>query len=315
VIFRPRSPRPLGALLALLLATSGGPTPVHAAVASRACEPPRTRVALLPLTDATDHSWAAWSGGDPAAIVLHLLADSLRKSRGREVTMLAPVPGDAGRPVEDAAAIAAANAAGSDVVVTGSVAEFTVEERRVAGKLSRWGAGALDARARARVRVSLRVLDTTGGGLILETTIDRERTGRGTTSAARPGDGPPPPSGLLAGTLDEVLRELTQALDRRLDMRWQATVLGAGPGDCVLDAGAGRGLFVGQRLEVWRSGVETYDEDFVRLAAEVRVGAIEIIALEGRGRAHARVVEGEASSGDHVRPCAAQAPVATTLRR
>lgn len=300
--------------MALLIPAFALGLPAHAASPPRACDPPRTHVALAPLTDATDHSWAAWSGADPAVIVLNLLADSLEKSRGRKVTVLGTIPGDAGRPVEDAAAMAAARAANAEVVITGVVAEFEVEERREGGKFSRWGVSALDARARARVRVSLRVLDATAGGVILETTIDRERNGRGTTSAGRRSESSLP-SGLLAGTLEDVMYELVQALDRRLDTRWQASVLRAGPAGCVLDAGAARGLFVGQRLDVWRLGVETYDEDFVRVADDLRVAAIEIVSLEGRGRARARVLEGEVSPGDRARPCAGQQAVATTVRR
>lgn len=283
------------------------------AATDHACDPPRTRVALVKLSDATDHSWAAWSGADPATIVLNLLADSLEKSRGRQVSILAIPRGPTTRPVEDAAAIAAARMAQAEVVVTGVVAEFKIEEHREAGKFSRWGVSALDARARAQVRVLLRVLDVRDGSVILETTIDRERTGRGTTSAGRAGA--EPGSGLLAGTLDEVLRELVQAVDQRLDMRWQASVLGTDTGHCVLDSGAGRGLFVGQRLDVWRSGIETYDDDFVRTAEDVRVAAIEIVALQGRGRARARVLEGEVSFGDRARPCTSAPAVATSARR
>ena len=279
------------------------------------CEPPRAHVALLPLSDATDQSWAAWSGADPSAIVLHLLADSLAKTRGRKISMLSVSPRPARRPVDDSTAIAAAKAAHAEVVVTGSVTEFEVEERRESGKFARWGVSALDARARARVRVTLRVLDVGGGGVILETTVDRERTGRGTTSAERPRPDTPAPSGLLSGVLEEVMVELVHALDQRLDTRWQATVLATSPGGCLVDAGGSRGLFVGQRLDVWRSGIETYDEDLVRLGDAVRVAAIEITSLEGRGRAHARVLEGEVSFGDLARPCSTHATVASTLRR
>lgn len=269
----------------------------------------------MPLSDATDQTWAAWSGADPPAIVLHLLADSLAKTRGRKVSMLSVSSRSPRRPVDDSTAIAAAKAAHAEVVVTGTVAEFEVEERREGGKFARWGVSALDARARARVRVTLRVLDVGGGGVILETTVDRERTGRGTTSAERPRDATPAPSGLLSGVLEEVMFELVHALDQRLDTRWQATVLATSPGSCMVDAGGGRGLFVGQRLDVWRTGIETYDEDLVRLDDAVRVAAIEITSLEGRGRAHARVLEGEVSFGDMARPCSTHATVASTVRR
>jgi len=302
-----------GAVHVLLLVSFAVSAPARSTAAEHACDPPRTHVAVMPLVDATDHAWAAWSGADPAAIVLNLFADSLQKSRGRQVTVLAAARGGGVRPVEDAAAIAAARAAHAEVVVTGVVAEFSVEERREAGKFSRWGVSALDARARVRVRVALRVLDVQGSDVVLETTIDRERTGRATTSAGRSAG--EPASGLLASTLEEVLRELVQSVDQRLDLRWQASVLGTEPGHCVLDAGAGRGLFVGQRLDVWRSGVETYDEDFVRVAEDLRVASIQVVALEGRGRARARVLEGEVSFGDRVRPCADSPAVATTARR
>ena len=112
-----------------------------------------------------------------------------------------------------------------------------------------------------------------------------------------------------------MLFELVRALDQRLDHRWQATVLGTSPGSCVVDAGTRRGLFVGQRLDVWRSGIETYDEDLVRIGDEVLVGAIEITSLVGRGRAQARVLEGEVSYGDLARPCSTDPAVANTLRR
>jgi hypothetical protein len=289
--------------------------PAHAREAARPCDPPRTHVALVPLTDATDRTWAAWSGAEPAAIVLHMLSDSLEKSRGRKVTRLTPAPGPAARPVDDSAAIAAAKAAHAEVVVTGSVTAFELVERREGGKFSRWGTSALEARARALVRVTLRVLDANSGDVILETTIERERNGRGTSSAERPRDAQAPPSGLLARALEDVMHELVRALDQRLDRRWQALVLGTGSGRCVLDAGSGRGLFVGQRLDVWRSGVDTYDEDLVRLSEEVRVGSIEIVSLEGRGRAHARVLEGEVSFGDQARPCTVHPSVASTLKR
>ena len=267
------------------------------------------------LADATDRAWAAWSGADPPTIVLHLLADSLQQSHGRKVTLLSVAPSADRRPVDDSTAIAAARAAHAEVVVTGSVTEFELEERREGGKFSRWGVSALDARARARVRVTLRVLDVRDGAVILETTVDRERTGRGTTSADRPRAGMAPPSGLLAGALEEVLFELVRALDQRLDHRWQATVLVTSTGSCLVDAGPRRGLFVGQRLDVWRSGIETYDEDLVRIGDEVLVGAIEITSLDRRGRAQARVLEGEVSFGDLARPCSSNPAVANTLRR
>ena len=83
----------------------------------------------------------------------------------------------------------------------------------------------------------------------------------------------------------------------------------------MLDAGATSGLFAGERLEIWRAGVETYDSDFLRLGEEVRVGVVVVTAFDGSGRAKARVAEGEALPGDRVRPCKGDPSPAVTFRR
>ena len=293
--------------------------PVLATHAPGECAPPRTRIVLCPLTDETDHSWATWTGTQPTAIVCRLLADSLVGAHGREVVL---APGSAravSRPLEDSRALALGREARGEVVVSGVVNAFTQDDRREPGKLSRWGVGPPDARSTAEVRVTLRVLDARDGSVILETTVARERRKRSTASVGRPrtlAEGAPvEPSGPLAEALNEVISDLTRALDQRLMTRWRANVLGTASDLCVIDAGAASGLFAGERLEVWRGDIETYNEDFTRLGEEVRVGTVVITELDGRDRARARLLEGDVRPGDLIRPCTAASPAPLTLRR
>ncbi len=273
-------------------------------------------MALCALADATDRSWATWTGEQPSALVGRRLADSLTRTHRRDVVLVGRGAEPAARPPEDAHALELARAARAEVVVTGVVVEFVHDDHREPGKFSRWGVGPPDARSFAGVRVTLRVLDAEDGSVILETSIARERRGRATASTGRPraAAAPGAPSGPLAEALDEVVSDLAHTLDRRLTDRWRANVLFATPERCLLDAGAGHGLFAGGRLEVWRAGIETWDEDFTRLGEEVRVGVVIVTGLEGRDRAHARVVEGEVRPGDRVRPCTAEPPP-VSLRR
>jgi hypothetical protein len=254
--------------------------------------------------------------------VAHLLADSLEQGRGRQVLRPSAAAHDDPtaaplRAPDDEPALRVARDLRAEVVVTGTVSVFTRDDRRETGRLARWGVGAADARSHVQVSVTLRALDVSDGSVLIETTAARERTGRGTANVVRlqagaDGSASDP---LLAAVLGEVIGDLTRTLGQRLDARWQASVLGEGRGVYLLDAGVSRGLFAGERLEVWRSGIESLDEDLVRMGDDVRVGAVVVTALAGRGRAHARLVEGEARGGDHVRPCAGDSPSALSLRR
>jgi len=71
----------------------------------------------------------------------------------------------------------------------------------------------------------------------------------------------------------------------------------------VLDAGEARGLFAGQRLDVWRPGIDLMDDDLMKLGDDVWVGSVVVTSLSGKGRARARLTEGEVQPGDVVRPC------------
>jgi hypothetical protein len=53
----------------------------------------------------------------------------------------------------------------------------------------------------------------------------------------------------------------------------------------------------------------------VHLGDETRVGSVVVSSLDGRGRAHARLVEGDAHTGYLVRPCSADRGPAMSLRR
>jgi len=87
-------------------------------------------------------------------------------------------------------------------------------------------------------------------------------------------------------------------------------VLTARRGTVMLDAGVTRGLFTGQRLEVWRPGVDLLDEELRELGDDVWVGSVVVTSLEGRSRARARLCDGEVHAGDVVRPCSqTSAPV------
>ena len=309
----PRVPTRCAWLAVLCLAT--WPVPVRALETPGECEPPRLRLALLTLTDATDRAWEAWTGAAPGPLVTRLLADSLRHARGREVLVMSEARPLARRATDDAPALEAARTADAEVVVTGTLAEFVHEDRREGGKFWRWGAGALDSRARAKVRLSLRVLDAVDGSVIIETTASRERTGRGTANVARPEspDVAPAPETLLGEAIGEVLADLVRTLDRRLEARWNARVDSVEGLACALDVGTTRGHFAGQRLEVWRAGIETFDEDLVRLGEEVRVGVLVVTALDRPGRVRARVTQGEARPGDRVRACSAGTTPALSL--
>ena len=309
----PRTASPTLSRLAWLAASflAAWPAPSRAATAIRGCDPPRTRVVLVGLRDATDHAWQVWTGTAPAQIVTRLLADSLRASRGREVLLIADPRHAAHRAMDDGPALDAARELDAEIVVTGTLEEFTQEDRRDAGKLMRWGVGAPDARSRARIRVTLRVLDATDGSVIIETGAARDKASRAASTVDRSAptariSGPGPaiaPEALLGQALGEVLSDLTHTIGLRLETRWRAEVETVRGDECTLDTGTTRGHFAGQRLEVWRPGIETYDENLLRLGEEARVGALVVTAVESPGRVRARIVEGEAHPGDTVRAC------------
>jgi hypothetical protein len=275
---------------------------------------------LVGLTDGTDHAWQVWTGMAPAPLVTRLLADSLRASRGREVMMIADPRQAARRAMDDGPALDAAHELEAEIVVTGTVDEFTQEDRREAGKLGRWGVGAPDARSRARIRVTLRVLDANDGSVIIETGATRERTNRAastvnrSTPPAKAQAADPAPEALLGQALSEVLSDLAHTIELRLEARWRASIASVTGDQCVLDTGTTRGQFVGQRLEVWRFGIETYDENLIRLGEEARVGALVVTAIEAPGRVLTRIVEGDARPGDGVRACS-QAAATVAIRR
>ena len=313
---------PLRALFLLALATVPFVRPVAAAMpAAGDCSPPRTLVALLPLADQTDRTWQLWTGVSPVRVVERMLSDSLEYGLGRTVLHLPYVEAGAavtppGRVVDDELALRTARESGAEIAVTGTVSVFTHDDRREAGRFGRWGVGALDVRSRMQVRVTLRVLDTTDGSVIIETTASREKFGRGTASANRSSiadDTPPDP--LACEVLSDVLADLSRTIGERLDAHWQARVILEGPSAVVVDAGARRGLFAGERLDVWRSGIEVYDENLMRVGDDARVGTLVVVALEGHGRARTRLLEGEARTGDIVRPCSEDGSTAVSLRR
>lgn len=306
------------ALLACLLLPAA---PRARAAAAGECAPPRTLVALLPLADRTDHTWELLSGESPAQLVSRLLVDSLEGSRGRRVVCvpLEPTAGPAAprsRAVDDDEALRALRHEEAEVIVSGTVSAFSHDDTRESPRLGRWGVGAPDARSRVRVSITLRVLDARDGSVIIETTAARDRAGRGTASIGRSAPDPPDAAAdpLLDEALSDVLGDLLSTIGQRLDACWQARVVSEGRDECLLDAGAARGLFAGERLDVWRPGLQLYDEEMVHLADETRVGSVVVSALDGRGRAHARRVEGEARTGDVVRPCSAVNGSAMSLR-
>jgi hypothetical protein len=307
------------ALLACLL--SAAAPRARAAVPAGECAPPRTLVALLPLADRTDHTWELMSGENPAQLVRRLLADSLERSRGRRVVCV-PLEATAGaaaprsRAVDDDEALHALRHEEAEVIVSGTVSTFSHDDTRESPRLGRWGVGAPDARSRVRVSITLRVLDARDGSVIIETTAVRDRAGRGTASIGRSAPDPPDAAAdpLLNQALSDVLGDLLSTIGQRLDACWQARLVSEGRDECLLDAGAARGLFAGERLDVWRPGLQLYDEEIVHLADETRVGSVVVSALDGRGRAHARLVEGEARTGDVVRPCSATNGPAMSLR-
>lgn len=274
------------------------------------CVPPHTVVALTPFADRTDGTWATWSGESPAPIVTRALADSLAHGHRRDVLRLGvtlphPPARGPGRALDDELALAAARRTPAEVVVTGSVEVFSHDDQLEAGKFARWGMGAPDARSRVRVSVSLRALDVRDGTVLIETTAARDRAAKtvamidrterdGSTGAVDP---------LLADAMGEVLGDLARALGQRVEGHWKAQVLTARHGVVTLDAGAGRGLFAGQRLEVWRPGVDLLDEDLRELGDDVWVGSVVVTSFEGRSRARARLCDGEVHVGDILRPC------------
>ncbi len=279
--------------------------PVRAAVAAAAdrepCAAPRTAVLLGPLADATDGRWELMAAVTPAAVVTARLADALDDSR--RVVRLRASAASRRQPMTDAELLEAARREHAEVVVSGIVERFGNEDVSAPGRFARWGIGAQDASIEARVEVRLRVLDVASGTVLLESRAARERRTRGLAAASR-GEATTPLNAALAQALDEVVRDLGSVIVEQLDARWESRLMRDGDGGAWVDAGAARGVFVGQRLEVWRSRVEVIDEDHVRIGDEDhRIGAIEVLALQGRGRARVRVVEGAVRSGDLVRPC------------
>jgi hypothetical protein len=307
----------------LLIALAAGSRPARAGVnAPGVCAPPRTLVALVPFADQTDGSWQLWTGESPARLVERLVADSLQHGLGRAVLRVPAgtelLGHDAfARAIDDEQALRAARRARAEIVVAGTVSLFTHDDQREPGRLGRWGVGAPESRSRVQVRVTLRVLDATDGSVIIESTAARDRIGRGTASASRREWAAQLPEAdpLANEVLAEVLGDLSRTIGQRLDARWRARVIAELPGTVVIDAGAARGLFAGERLDVWRPGIEVYDENLMHVADDARVGALVIVVLEGHGRARARLAEGEARMGDIVRPCSADDGPALSLRR
>jgi hypothetical protein len=300
------APRALSLIAALLgLALSLVPVRVARAAAGETgpCASPRTSVLLAPLGDRTDGRWALVSAVRPAEVVAarlaQVLGDDRRVVRTRGLGSKTMRTG-----VADAELLEAARREQAEVAVTGVVETFTNEDVSTPGKFARWGdIGGRDGSTEARVEVSLRVLDVRDGTVLIESRSSRTRRFRGFASASRR-DEAPLLGEALAQALDEVVRDLDRVLAQRLDARWESRVVSDLAGGGWLDAGVARGVFVGQRFEVWRSGTEIIDEDHIRIGDEDRrVAAIEVESLQGRGRARIRVVEGAIRSGDVVRPC------------
>ena len=317
-----RLARRAGVLLGLALV-------VAPAAASRAldpgigvCLPPHTVVALVALADRTDGVWTNWTGESPAALVTRRLADSLAIGHGRDVLRLAGPPArapgkGAARAFEDEMALRAARRTPAEVVVTGSVDVFAHEDRLEPGKFWRWGMGASDARSRVRVSVTLRALDVHDGTVLIETTASRERAGKSVAMIDRTERAGSMPSldPLLAQALGEVLSDLSRTVGQRVEGRWKARVLSERRGMVVLDAGASRGLFTGERLDVWRPGISLMDEDLAQLGDDVWVGSVVVTGLRGRGRARAKLCDGEVQVGDIIRPCSVTGGPSLTLQR
>ena len=285
------------------------------------CLPPHTVVALTPLADRTDGVWTTWSGESPALLVTRLLADSLTRGQRRDVLRLGvslphpPARGPA-RALDDDLALRAARRTAAEVVVTGSVDVFAHDDQLDPGKFARWGMGAPDARSHVRVSVSLRALDVRDGTVLIETSASREHTGKSVAMIDRPDR-----SGssaaldpLLAQALGEVIADLARTLGQRVEGRWKAQVLTEHRGVVVLDAGVARGLFAGQRLEVWRPGINLLDEDLRELGDDVWVGSVVVTSLGGT-RSRARLCDGEVHVGDVVRPCSLSGPPELSLSR
>lgn len=291
-------------VLALLtLALSLVPAPaVHAATGEReACASPRTAVLLAPLADGTDGRWELMAAARPTAVVAARLADALGDAR--RVIRMPSGSSSRRRPMTDTELLAAARREHAEVVVSGVVDRFGNEDVSAPGRFARWGIGAPDASTEARVEVRVRVLDVASGTVLIESRAARARRSRGFASAAR-GESPSPLNAALAQALDEVASDLGSVIAEQMDARWETRLIRDGEGDAWVDAGAARGVFVGQRFEVWRSRIEVVDEDHVRIGDEDhRIGAIEVLALQGPGRARVRIVEGAVRSGDLVRPC------------
>ena len=315
------SPRVLGALSVFALFAIA-PTSRAGEPGAGECAPPRTLVALLPLADRSDRTWELLSGMSPSALVGRALADSLQHVCGRRVIRV-PFAAEAGTPppvqraVDDEQALRAVHRGEAEVIVTGTVSVFTHEDSRDAGKFSRWGFGAPDAHSRVRVSVTLRVLDAHDGNVIIETTAARDRAGRGTATVGETGADARDPSGdrLVNEVLGEVLGDLVSTIGQRLDASWQARVVMEGRGTFELDAGSARGLFAGERLDVWRPGIELFDQDLLHVGNDTRIGSVVVTQLDGRGRAHARLLEGDARMGDLVRPCSGASGSAMSMRR
>ena len=312
-----------GLALALAVVCSFATKSQAASSSPGVCAPPRTVVALVPFADQSGGAWQLMTGTSPAALVAARLADSLQTVHGRSVVIApGPAASEPGRPArmaDDAVLLAAARRVQAEVVLSGVVTSFAHEDRREPGRFGRWGMGAPDARSRAEVAVTIRVLDAHDGSVILESRAARERAGRSTSSA-----GAAPSMGgvadltqdeLIADALDQVLGDLVRTLAARLDARWQARVIAEGRGIYVIDAGSARGLFAGERLDVWRSGIELLDEDLMRIGEDVRTGAVVVESIDGKGHARVRLAEGEVRPGDLVRPCSGASDAAMSLRR
>lgn len=288
----------------------------------------RPVVALLPLADRTDGHWRLWTGCSAGEAVAALLADSLVRARGwaladtARMAALAESRRWSRDALDDPQAAELARAAGAAWVVLGSVTALGVQQPQPDASRRRWGLPPKRRTDTARVTLELRVLDAATGSVRRAEHITRERLLSGSTSA-REGERRSAPSAIAGTPLGEALAEAVaaavQVLEQEVRAQWSARVIRRMRYGLVeLDIGRSSGVARGDRLTVWRPGSMEIDPATGGISGGLDEIAAELVVtgftLDGR-KAVAKVLRGEVTAGDTVRPATAWAAPAPATRR
>lgn len=299
--------------------------PAIGAPARPVASPPTSQpvVALLPFADHTDGRWWLWTGCGAGEAVSHLIADSLRVRQGWSLADTAQMASIAASHrwarvlLDDARAADLARESGAEWAVLGTVTALGIEQPKPDANRRRWGLPPKRRTETARVTLELRVIDAATGSVRRSEQISRERLLSG-ASSANERERPTALMALAGSPLGDALRDVVsaavQVLEQERRAHWSARIVRTMRYGLVeLDLGRAAGLSRGDRLSVWRTSPLEFDPVSGSLSGGLDEIAAELVVtgftVDGR-RAVAKVVRGDVSAGDLVRPSASWMPPA-----